>query len=81
LANASGPALLHIVGLLAKDIKRVKALVNADSAKNWIADRGLKGWKVDLEDLDNDARTPRNVIVSNPSGFYSIDGYRTVEPK
>jgi hypothetical protein len=41
----------------------------------------LKDWKVKTEDLDNDENTPKNVIVTNPSGFYSIDGYRAVEPK
>ncbi|KAA6309852.1 MAG: hypothetical protein EZS28_056427, partial [Streblomastix strix] len=66
---------------LAKDIKRVKALVNEQSAQNWITDRGLKDWKVKTEDLDLDPNTPKNVIVTNPSGFYSIDGYRAVEPK
>ncbi|KAA6359836.1 MAG: hypothetical protein EZS28_044636, partial [Streblomastix strix] len=45
LADQVGPALVHIVGKLAKDIKRVKALVNEQSAQNWITDRGLKGWK------------------------------------
>ncbi|KAA6372455.1 MAG: hypothetical protein EZS28_032017 [Streblomastix strix] len=81
LADQVGPGLMHIVGRLAKDIKRVKALVNEQSAQNWITDRGLKGWKVQSEDLDNDENTPKNVIVTNPSGFYSIDGYRAVEPK
>ncbi|KAA6395138.1 MAG: hypothetical protein EZS28_009334 [Streblomastix strix] len=81
LAEQVGPALVHIVGKLAKDIKRVKALVNEQSAQNWIKDRGLKDWKVQTEDLDNDENTPKNVIVTNPSGFYSIDGYRAVEPK
>ncbi|KAA6319537.1 MAG: hypothetical protein EZS28_054799, partial [Streblomastix strix] len=81
LADQVGPGLIHIVGRLAKDIKRVKALVNEKSAQNWITDRGLKGWKVQSEDLDNDENTPKNVIVTNPSGFYSIDGYRAVEPK
>ncbi|KAA6380772.1 MAG: hypothetical protein EZS28_023702 [Streblomastix strix] len=81
LADQVGPGLIHIVGRLAKDIKRVKALVNEQSAQNWITDRGLKGWKVQTEDLDNDENTPKNVIVTNPSGFYSIDGYRAVEPK
>ncbi|KAA6370646.1 MAG: hypothetical protein EZS28_033827 [Streblomastix strix] len=83
LAGQAGPALLTLVGKLAKDIKRVKALVNEDSAKNWITDRGLneKGWSVKSEDLDDDRNTSNNVIVTNPSGFYSIDGYRAVEPK
>ncbi|KAA6370223.1 MAG: hypothetical protein EZS28_034251 [Streblomastix strix] len=72
---------MHIIGRLAKDIKRVKALVNEKSAQNWINDRGLKDWKVQSEDLDNDENTPKNVIVTNPSGFQSIDGYRAVEPK
>ncbi|KAA6369080.1 MAG: hypothetical protein EZS28_035394 [Streblomastix strix] len=81
LAEQVGPPLMHIVGRLAKDIKRVKALVNEQSAQNWITDRGLKDWKVKTEDLDLDPNTPKNVIVTNPSGFYSIDGYRAVEPK
>ncbi|KAA6366118.1 MAG: hypothetical protein EZS28_038354 [Streblomastix strix] len=81
LADQVGPALVHIVGKLAKEIKRVKALVNEQSAQNWITDRGLKDWKVQTEDLDLDPNTPKNVIVTNPSGFYSIDGYRAVEPK
>ncbi|KAA6395864.1 MAG: hypothetical protein EZS28_008611 [Streblomastix strix] len=33
------------------------------------------------EDIDLDPNTPKNVIVTNSSGFYSIDGYRAVEPK
>ncbi|KAA6390554.1 MAG: hypothetical protein EZS28_013915 [Streblomastix strix] len=81
LAEQVGPGLMHIVGRLSKDIKRVKALVNEQSAQNWIKDRGLKDWKVQTEDLDKDKNTPKNVIVTNPSGFYSIDGYRAVEPK
>ncbi|KAA6364216.1 MAG: hypothetical protein EZS28_040257 [Streblomastix strix] len=81
LAEQVGPALVHIVGKLAKDIKRVKALVNEQSAQNCITDRGLKDWKVQTENLDLDPNTPKNVIVTNPSGFYSIDGYRAVEPK
>ncbi|KAA6372690.1 MAG: hypothetical protein EZS28_031784 [Streblomastix strix] len=81
LADQVGPGLIHIVGRLAKDIKRVKALVNKKSAQNWITDRGLKDWKVKTEDLDLDPNTPKNFIVTNPSGFYSIDGYRAVEPK
>ncbi|KAA6324790.1 MAG: hypothetical protein EZS28_054146, partial [Streblomastix strix] len=81
LAEQVGPGLMHIVGRLAKDIKRVKALVNEQSAYNWINDRSLKDWKVQTEDLDLDSNTLKNVIVSNPSGFYSIDGYRAVEPK
>ncbi|KAA6386552.1 MAG: hypothetical protein EZS28_017920 [Streblomastix strix] len=81
LADQVAPGLINIVGRLAKDIKRVKALVNEQSAQNWITDRGLKDWKVQTEDLDLDPNTPKNVIVTNPSGFYSIDGYRAVEPK
>ncbi|KAA6355384.1 MAG: hypothetical protein EZS28_049090, partial [Streblomastix strix] len=57
LAEQVGPALVHIVGKLAKDIKRVKALVNEQSAQNWITDRGLKDWKVKTEDLDLDPNT------------------------
>ncbi|KAA6365650.1 MAG: hypothetical protein EZS28_038823, partial [Streblomastix strix] len=81
LADQVGLWLMHIVGRLAKDIKRVKALVIEQGAQNWINDRGLKDWKVQTEDLDNDENTPKNVIVTNSSGFYSIDGYRVVEPK
>ncbi|KAA6366639.1 MAG: hypothetical protein EZS28_037835 [Streblomastix strix] len=81
LADQVGPGLMHIAARLAKDIKSVKALINGQSAQNWIKDRGLKDWKVQTEDLDNDENTPKNVIVTNPSGFYSIDGYRAVEPK
>ncbi|KAA6353676.1 MAG: hypothetical protein EZS28_050797 [Streblomastix strix] len=81
LVEQVGPALVHIVGKLAKDIKRIKTLVNEQSAQNWIKDRGLKDWKVQTEDLDLDPNTPKNVIVTNPSGFYSIDGYCAVEPK
>ncbi|KAA6397661.1 MAG: hypothetical protein EZS28_006817 [Streblomastix strix] len=81
LADQVWPGLMHIVGRLAKDIKRVNALFIEQSAQNWITDRGLKDWKVKTEDLDLDPNTPKNVIVTNPSRFYSIDGYRAVEPK
>ncbi|KAA6390849.1 MAG: hypothetical protein EZS28_013624 [Streblomastix strix] len=83
LAEQVGPAFLTLVVKLAKDFKIVKALINVESAANLITDRGLqeKGWAVKSEDLDKDVNTPNNVIVTNPSGFYSIDGYRAVEPK
>ncbi|KAA6385374.1 MAG: hypothetical protein EZS28_019100 [Streblomastix strix] len=81
LADQVGPGLKNIVGRLAKDIIRVKALVSEQSAQNLINDRGLKNWKVQTQDLDNDENTPKNVIVTNSSRFYSIDGYRAVEPK
>ncbi|KAA6363423.1 MAG: hypothetical protein EZS28_041051, partial [Streblomastix strix] len=81
LADQVGPWLMHIVGRLAKDIKRVKALFYEYCAQNWITDRGFKDWKVKTEDRDLDLNTPKNVIVTNSSGFYSIDGYRAVEPK
>ncbi|KAA6388865.1 MAG: hypothetical protein EZS28_015608 [Streblomastix strix] len=81
LVDQVGSGLMHIVGRLAKDIKSVQALVNEQSAQNWITDRGSKDWKVKIENLDLDPNTPKNVIMTNPSGFYSIDGYRVVEPK
>ncbi|KAA6392512.1 MAG: hypothetical protein EZS28_011965 [Streblomastix strix] len=72
LADQIGPGLVNIVGRLAKDIKRVKALVNEQSAQNWINDRGLKNWKVQTEDLDIDPNTPKNVIVTNSIGFFLL---------
>ncbi|KAA6358931.1 MAG: hypothetical protein EZS28_045543, partial [Streblomastix strix] len=81
LATEVGPSLMHIFGKQAKDIKRVKAFVNEQSAQNWITDRQLKGWNVEKQDPDNDLYTPDNDNVTNSSGFYSIDGYRAVEPK
>ncbi|KAA6386170.1 MAG: hypothetical protein EZS28_018305 [Streblomastix strix] len=75
LVKQAGPALALLVGKLAKDNKRVKALVNEESAANWITDRGwqAKGWSVKSEDLDKDINTPNNVIVTNPSGL--LDNY------
>ncbi|KAA6401633.1 MAG: hypothetical protein EZS28_002836 [Streblomastix strix] len=39
LADQVGSVLIYIVGRLAKDIKRVKTLVNEQSAQNWINDK------------------------------------------
>ncbi|KAA6362932.1 MAG: hypothetical protein EZS28_041541 [Streblomastix strix] len=78
LADQVGSGLINIVGRLAKDIKRVKALVNEQSAQNWIKDRGLKDQTVQTDDLDLYPNAPKNVIVTSPSGLYSIDSYRAV---
>ncbi|KAA6376996.1 MAG: hypothetical protein EZS28_027477, partial [Streblomastix strix] len=81
IAGEVEPELMHIVGRLAKDIKRVKALVSRQSTLNWITDRGLNDWKVWNENLVSDENTPKNDFVTNSSRFYSIGGYRAVEPK
>ncbi|KAA6390267.1 MAG: hypothetical protein EZS28_014205 [Streblomastix strix] len=62
LIDEVGSGLINIVGRLAKNIKRVKALVNGQSAQKLITDRDLKDWKVQTEDLDLDPNALKKLI-------------------
>ncbi|KAA6385132.1 MAG: hypothetical protein EZS28_019341 [Streblomastix strix] len=53
---------------------------------NYLVDKGYpkegeNAWKVEMRDGDRNPWTSDNVIVRNPNGFYSIDGYCAVKSK
>lgn len=79
------PSMQDLIGIVARhnrDIEHIKTFTSVPSARNWIARNEKEGWSADLEDLDNNPNTPKNVAVRRAGGaLHAVDGFVTVEPK
>lgn len=77
--------LKQIVGELNQRINRITPMMSVEGGKEYLEKKrpnDHENWSYKLEDLDNDKKTPDNILWYTPEDkLYTVDGWTTHRPR